>query len=235
MPQASQKHARIGIRSEGEGKGTCAWGWCSTADEMCRRSLGPTTVKIVGSRNNEGISCYCVYYCFLLSHLIGIYYMVLLYAIPGIQTQTIIKFLRLSLPFFVKDRKVLHSIEASPAPSYIQIIVHIHPHISSIFDSIFILLRFGVDLCHLASAMMTLHKLSPNFSQIMQKVSLGIFFCSLSCCWRCQNWFPLRARVDNFSVIFSRKASMLIWQSPNWQNPRFPSLSTHTCHSTRFK
>lgn len=36
MPQASQNHARIGIRSNWEGKGKCAWGWCSTADEMCR-------------------------------------------------------------------------------------------------------------------------------------------------------------------------------------------------------
>lgn len=58
MPQASQKHARIGIRSKGEGK--CAWGWCTTADEMCRGSLSRTTVKIVGRRNNEGIACYSV-------------------------------------------------------------------------------------------------------------------------------------------------------------------------------
>lgn len=121
------------------------------------------------------------YYCFLISHLIRIHYKELLHDKRGIQTPTIIKFLRLSLPFCVKDRKVLYSIEASPAASYIQIIVHIHPHflvcyVSSIFDSIFILLRFGVDLCHLASAMMTLHKLSQNFFPNYAESLLGDIF-----------------------------------------------------------
>lgn len=41
--------------------------------------------------------------------------------------------------------------------------------------------------------------------------------------------------LTTFQLFFSRKASMLIWQSPNSHNPRSPSLSTHTCHSTRFK
>lgn len=148
------------------------------------------------SRNNEGISYYSFIIVFpILPYIIEYYYVVqfmyyinpnkrvlLYYPIPCISIQIIIKFCAFVTSILRKKKKspifLLIPLKLRLQRIICKLLLTFIPYLSSF---IFILLRFGVDLCHLASV--RLHQtVFEVFPKIMQKVSLGIFFCSLSCC-----------------------------------------------------
>lgn len=169
------------------------------------------------SRNNEGISYYSFIIVFpILPYIIEYYYVVqfmyyinpnkrvlLYYPIPCMSIQIIIKFCAFVTSILRKKRNLPSSCwfhwSFACSELYANYCSHSY-HISHSSSSFF----FDLGLISVILHTFAFTKLSSKFfPKIMQKVSLGIFFCSLSCCWRCQKLISMPCKGCQVFKYFS--------------------------------